>query len=269
MMVNPLYNWFDKQDITSRRLKHTIIWILVIGTILSLMFGLLVVLVSPQSWATANFWLGQFLQAVENWVAQFKVINPSEFVTILAAIVAADVPVIIATKLILKEPKPLAPDLRINNASPDKDRFGRRFFKISVLNNGETAALDCQARIIVSDIRKKDVVDIPRTNAMFTTKKFEKYTRTHIAWGTRLEELTIRSGDIAELDAMRFVPKKKQVPEHFEIPSVHGWKPICVALKPSHFYGKFTIVPLNGKRSERRFQTRPDKVEGGWFFELE
>jgi hypothetical protein len=112
------------------------------------------------------------------------------------------------------------------------DEHGVKSYAVHVSNEeGETAALACQARIIFEDTDKREVLDIPDTR--FTSSNFTQTMRTDLLWDDGRKHRTLRSGDDTEIEVLKLIPSGGGVEAHFEVPSCDSsWKStVCLRLK--------------------------------------
>jgi hypothetical protein len=195
-------------------------------------------------------------------------IDPRELVTIIAAtfvvsIGATIVGLLRRTPKVLNLPGPL---IAIRDGGCYyHEESDSRIHTIIITNYGETAALDCQARIIFADIEQRDIIDVVGTSVKFTRENFKSVIKSGLRWNTDSKAVTIRSGDDAELEVLKIVPAKNGVIEHFEVPSDEGWRSITVMLEPHRYYGEVRVVPLNGRFRATNFVIRPDDKKR-WIF---
>jgi hypothetical protein len=246
-----LIDWLDQRGITTRRIKHNL-------RFLGKLAGACALL-------TAGFALAIYvlvlLSRMFNWWVQTQIIDPKEFFTLWVA----EFPIIISTavilRIILKEPRAAAPEILIEDFREHKDGLRATIYSLVVSNEGETAARLCRARIMLSDLEQKDIIDVGGTNARVNPENFMSVIKTDINWGHR-RELTIRSGDDAEIEILRLMHDPDGKPQRFEIPSENGWSPICVALRPSVYYFTVRVVPLNGRPTKAGIETKC--YEGRW-----
>lgn len=75
----------------------------------------------------------------------------------------AEVPITIVTAVILRavlrESQPTKPDIRPSEILPRRNRRNQTIeFVALIRNRGETAGIDCQARLALSDVKSEDIV---------------------------------------------------------------------------------------------------------------
>ena len=267
-------DWLYRQDITRRRVKRVLRWV-GLGVLLLLLSTLAVfvlyVLTTPGFAAFATNMVNLLIQALVRLVAPFKMVDPSELVTIIAATIVVSIGAAI-TGFIRgprKAPSLPSPLIVIRDGGSYYHKESDSIVHTLVVSNyGETAALACQARITFTDIEQRDIVDVAGMSVKFTRENFKSTIKSELRWNTGSKEVPIRSGDDAELEVLRIVPAKNGVIEHFEVPSDEGWQSITVILEPHRYYGEVRVVPLNGKFRATSFEIRPDKDKKRWIISV-
>ena len=153
----------------------------------------------------------------------------------------------------------------IGLGSRSSNESGIRTHNVLVSSSGDTAARRCVVRIKMGDIERRDMQGLPTEDTRYNVLNFTDTIRSELVWTDGQKELTIRSGDNAEVGVMRFVPEVDGVPAHFEVPSERGWNLLSARLRLSTLYMTVRVVPLNGRPIEKRFQTRR-RNKGEWTF---
>jgi hypothetical protein len=170
----------------------------------------------------------------------------SDFATIIVAEVIAIGGMSIIARMFRGKREPIGPNLWLEAKLPVTDKEGVKHYKVVVSNErGNRSAISCQARIIFSEVEKRDV--LPLRTAKLNSDNFTATIKADLCWDDGTREYTLRSGDETEIEVLRRVPAIDRIEEHFEIPSCDtGWNALVgFRLKP--FYPKLRIIPFNGR----------------------
>lgn len=264
-LLSRIENWFYEKDITKRRVKHAPKPYVII-TVSGLLLCLGVILWFAFSLAIARIIVQDFL-----WLGAQLGLS-SDFATIIVAEVIAfvvgTVITIVMARTFAPEPKVVAPKITSCPQPPRTGKDGVKSYAVHVSNEeGETAALACQARVILEDIVKRDVLDLPNTR--FTSSSFTQTMKIDLLWDDGKKQRTLRSGDDTEIEVFRLIPASSGVEAHLEVPSCDGsWKStVCLRLKTT-FYPKVRIVPLNGKHATEEFVLHFNTSLKDWLLEF-
>lgn len=250
-----LEDWLYRKDITERRIKHgvrkqAIFVLLILGAVLLALFWLLWDLYLSE--ATQKL-VKNSIQTLTNFGVWLNLSNPGDFVVILVAELLAFLFATIVARMFAREPRLIEPRITLRARLPCTGADGTVSYFVFVSNEeGDTAALQCEAKIIISEIGKKDVLDVADTK--FSSRNFPSTVKTRLLWDDGVTERTLRSGDDTEIEVLRLIPDRNGVEAHFEVPSCDSsWKStICLRLKT--LYPKVRIVPLNGKHRTHQYE---------------
>jgi hypothetical protein len=147
------------------------------------------------------------------------------------------------------------PIVQVWNTEQEFAFHGCVYHGVSVLNRGGNGAMDCQAQLTL-EMRKDNILDLREKKAEITSRTFSPIFEEPIRWIAQdAESLDLRPDfDHREpLFLLRVVPRRGNVPLHFEVPSLKGWSPMLVALKPDYYEGRIKISPMNGKTASQTF----------------
>jgi hypothetical protein len=249
-----------KYGLTRRRVKYSV---RILGYVIGISVGFVIAIEAIlYGFATISNWFSSEVKS--------SAINYTEFLTAVVASWAAEVPILILTGIflhwILKESR--SPVAEVENTDTDTrtDASGTKTLAMVVENSGEVAAHDCQARLVLYDVKPGDIIQTSQSMAKIPPDTFKLPLKLNLMWASGSKEVTIRSGDDAKADILRIVPdNEKKV--HFEVPSETGWTQVSCALKPDWYHGWFRVVPLNGKPASSRFVLQYNK-EYGWHIEF-
>lgn len=271
-----LDDWLYRHDITWRVFKHYGLGVVGILLGISMVIGFSIIVlffilpVAPQ-WVTGSI---QFLYNFGVWL---HLSNPGDFVTIVVAeiiaIFGSSLVLAIIGRMMNREPREAIPKPRLvlDDGHTREEINGARTtrtYRVLVSNKyGETAALDCQARIEFNDLDKRDIIDMPSTQ--YTSNNFTRNIKAPLSWTNSKMELTIRAGDDAEIDILvvtvDYGSSISIVPPHFRVLNGEGWNS-TLCLNPHTFYGNVRVVPLNGKPTVSDFQIKFDRTLERWVF---
>lgn len=235
-----IVNFLESKGITKRRIKG--LWLTSSRITLYMIVSLVVPLVAVVM--AASFFVG----------VQLHLLDLQLFITLWAA----EVPIAIVLRLLMKEAKPASPQLSMNYWEWKMERKNVTVVSVLVHNGGDNVAASCRAKIILNDLEKEDVLTLEEVKAKFSEKNFEPTVTSDLSWERGIREKTIRPDDTARVPVMRLVHSKDKRLSHYEIPSEKGWKPITIALKPSYFYGRLKVTLLNGKPIVQKFEVSFD-----------
>jgi len=249
-------DFLERNGVTKRRTKYLAE---ILGFVFLIGFGILLGIIAI--FGVSAVFINWFNLGVKT-----NVINYTEFVTSVVVAWIAEVPILLLTGFflhwILRESKsPTAELTEIEAEWKMDDARHTKMFAMIVTNSGEIAAQDCQARLMLYDIKPEDVLSLPESSARFTSETFRSPLKLDMQWDTGKKEVTIRSGDAARVEVMRAL-RTDDGSVHFEVPSETGWATISVALKTDWYHGWFKAVPLNGKAFSKRFVMKRDQYEG-------
>jgi hypothetical protein len=133
---------------------------------------------------------------------------------------------------------------------------------IWVWNTGDDGAELCQAKLGLK-INQEDVVDLPEGQSLVTTTNFREIWGDRIYWCHQdKDHISIRPDDREFLEFVRVVPAHEGNPVRLEIPSLTGWNPLLVALKPQDYEGKVKVSPMNGRPALKTFVINYDSETG-------
>lgn len=241
-ILSKIVAFLESKGLTRRLVKYLLIITLFIFGFLAM--GMMALLLL--------FFASTYLPSWFNAQVRANVINYSEVVTLFIA----EIPILIMTGIflhfILGESRAPTAELSIFSITPDSST-GTVTWRTIVGNDGDIAAMSCQARLTLNDIKAKDILKIEGTESKFQPENLVTPLRISLRCGSEREP-TIRSGDDVTVEVLRVVPESQNVPLHFEIPSEDGWQPISLALKPDYYSMSLKVVPLNGKRATKRLQ---------------
>jgi hypothetical protein len=261
-----LGDWLYDKDITKRRVRSIISLIYAIIRPLALL--VLIVVGALLLWSLRDplTMLVRFLvQSIQGLGEYLGVPNPSEFTTIIIATVIIGIGTFVFGRLSRHHESFPRPMLELQYGTTYVNAKGVESYTVLVSNAlGTTSAVDCQAYLKVSDINPRDVLDVASAEYTPRDVSSDSPIDINLLWEGKEEEVTIRSGLGAEIEVWRYVPAKKGVPAHFEVPtdSKDFKSTICLNLK--HFYPKLMIVPLNGECITAEFQTIQDYQSRKW-----
>lgn len=261
-------DWFDKKGYTRRRIKHDARRL---GTLIVLGFILVILALA---WYPLLETLHSILRAITRTLTDFgewlNLSNPGDFVVTLVAEILAFVFATIVAGLFARsrEPKLLAPKIRFWPQRPRTNKDGTKSCTLCVSNEeGETAALECEARITINEITKRDILDL--AYAKFNSCNFTPTIEADLLWddGERLR--TLRSGEDTEIEVLRLIPVRDGVEAHFEIPSCDDAWTSVVCLRLSRFYPKVRVVPFNSHHTTHSYKFQPSSKWKDWALELD
>jgi hypothetical protein len=250
-----LADWLDKKGITERRVKHGA------RALAPLLLLVLVSILLALLWILWHYYLSEGTQklvkditrALTGFGEWLNLSSPGDFVVTLMAEIFAFAFATIVARMFAREPKLMAPRIALSARLPHTGEDGAMSYFVFVSNEeGETAALQCEAQIIFPEIGKNDVLDV--VGARFSSSNFPSTVKAHLLWDDGDTERTLRSGDDTEIEVLRLIPARNGVEAHFEVPSSDkSWKStICLRLTP--FYPMVRIVPLNGRHTTHYYE---------------
>jgi hypothetical protein len=151
------------------------------------------------------------------------------------------------------------PDIKILNETEYYETPEASHYGIRVWNRGSEGAMSCQAKISLV-VRPEDIVSMPKKTVLITKQAFKKTDEIPIQWCSQQSaDFSIRPDNKEFLELFRVVQPQDKILGHFEIPSMTGWAPMLVALKPDDYEGKIKISPMNGKPASESFFIRYEK----------
>jgi hypothetical protein len=283
-----IYDWLIKKGLPWRRVLHDLIIAIAI-TILIILVGLIIIVLVllvlyPSVVQSVLEQEVNYLTALGNRLG----LNGQEFSTYISAQVLAD---LISAVVIFVIGGILAyvffgkfwrrdyptHDIKIYGNQPEQVvDDGRRILFVLVSNNkGDEAANDCKARVTFKGLTWRDVVDLPKSSALYSSHSRELastnyFSRSDLAfnieWAGAHTHQTILSGEAALLPIIWLVPARESTPEHFEIRCWRGDKRIArdlaICLKPFPQRIEVKILPSGGKYRSGRFVIH--KPEDSW-----
>jgi hypothetical protein len=210
--------------------------------------------------------------------------SPSDFVTQVVAnavaVLIIGVMNLIVLRRVIKEPEPPEPDIDIRHGYTIAMKDKSTVFMLSIYNEGDTAALSCQARITFDSLERKDLLEIPNIKSHINSENFDyiALNRSTLPWVSfplfsspkdfvLAEKTDIIAGDDAQLGILKIVPAQCGIPEHFEIPSaVKGEAIACLRVK--RLYGKLKVTPQNGEPETSNFEIAHRAFSREWHLSL-
>jgi hypothetical protein len=256
-------NILYERNVTRRRFWHATRIILIIGY--SLFLLIIGAIAAPYAWVSASAALPAMIQGLIRAITNFgEWLNlSSDFATILVAEIIAIFGSSVIARIFTREPKRIEPILQLTPLSPKTNNDGTKSYQITVSNEwGETGALECQATVTFNGIEPRDVLDV--AGAKLNSSNFTKNVQAKLLWNDGSKQMTLRSGQVDEVEVLRAVPARDGLEAHFEIPSSDKrWKSIiCLRLKT--FYITVWVAPLNGKHLTRPFTIGFDHATEEW-----
>jgi hypothetical protein len=147
------------------------------------------------------------------------------------------------------------PRVQVWNQERSYPIAGCTYHGVSVLNRGTDGARSCQARLTLR-VKQNDILNIGNKKTIITKRKFSDVNDIPIRWVTQNEKNIDLRPDITNMEPLiflRVVPANAKVPLHFEIPSINGWSPSLVALKPDDYEGRIKVSPMNSTPASQTF----------------
>jgi len=190
---------------------------------------------------------------VRSWIEE-QLLNPQQLFTEVIVLLIAELPILLFVSRVTGESKAPVAKLSCNAARISKNAEGSDILGVHVTNVGEVAALDCEARLTL-EIKTTDLL-----TSGIPLKPLKPPFKTKLQWADATEHISLRVGDIAELEIIRV--SKVGDNEHFELPSDKGWNPVAFSVRPDYYFGSIKIVPMNGKPTTNRFVLRRMSIEG-------
>jgi hypothetical protein len=262
-LLSRIENWIFERNITKRRIKHAPKPYVILAVCGGLAILALILLIS--------YWLAVARSIVQYFLwlgAQLGM--SSEFATIIVAELIAFVIGTVVVRIFTRSPKVLVPDITMwPKVLPRTDEHGVRSYTVRVSNEeGQTSAIDCEARIVLDDIDKREIIDLH--GARLTSNNFAPSIKADLLWDDGKKQRTLRSGDDAVIVVLKHVPASGGIEAHFEVPSGDdSWRStVCLRLGKRTLYPKLRIVPLNGKYAIQELELRFDSSAKDWVLDF-
>ncbi|MGA8856892.1 MAG: hypothetical protein WB643_06975 [Candidatus Bathyarchaeia archaeon] len=231
------------RDITKRKLKRQVS--LAIGILVIFLLGAistpLLGLYGPKAIPAAIKSSVQALIALGAWLNL-----SSDFATIIVAEILAIGGMSLIARIFRGKREWIGPYIFLLPKLPETDSEGVKHYKVVVSNEkGNRAAISCQARLILSEVEKKDILALQ--TAKLNPENFTRTIKADLFWDNGSKQNTLRSGDESQIEVLKLVPARDGTEAHFEIPSCdkHWDSVACLRLKT--FYPMIEVLPFNGK----------------------
>jgi len=268
------YDWLTKKGVPWRRLVHDFRLAVVITSfcailgLLGIFLGALVL--QPSSVLTFVAWGLDGLATLGNRLGLYgKELSTYVVAQVIGDIVSAVVIFVIGVILAyvyfgrFLRGGIATHDIRIKGRQQEQvSDTGVTLYVLVSNNKGDEPANNCKARVTFTRLTRRDVLDLPQSDAQYTSQSREfastnYFSSTDIAFNIEWEGShayqTILSGDYAMLPVVRLIPARGDIPEHFEVQSWFHFRGdrvgrrLGICLRPHQQLIEIRIFPSEGK----------------------
>jgi len=161
--------------------------------------------------------------------------------------------------------KESGPSLSILDEARKVDVGDDVHYTVYVQNLGKLGAESCVAKLTLG-YEAENVIgaDSVLSNSTFALKRNRIDDESIMWFPFEKEHIDIRPDEKGRnrLDLFKVVKNNEGKPSKFIFPSIKGWNPALVVLKPATYEGVIKISPMNDKPCEKRFVINYDEKTG-------